>query len=361
MICRRIQNVLTTILALAVLTLVSQSIPGQSPQAATDAKPPVIDLAKAPAPVFDDPVWNGATDPFVIWNPVKRLWHMYYTQRRATLPEFKGVDWVHGTAIGIATSPDGLEWKYAGVCQGDHDLSEPLKAKGLGPEPGITWWAPCFVYEAGVFHMFVTRVEGVYTNWQGQRQILHFTSADGLTWKYVSACALASDRVIDASVYRIKDTWQMVYKNEAAQSRTFRAESRDLVEWTNSVQVTPDGSQEAPFVFRWKSAWWLIVDYVNNRGLRIYRSDNGIDGWKLNNTVLAAADGKRPKDNAVGHHPGIVVQELRPGEEQCVIYYFTHQGLRSVIQVAELELDAEGKVVCNRNKYVRSEPKIAPL
>src|SRR5262245_21271848 len=56
--------------------------------------PPAIDVAHAPAPLFDDPQWHGATDPFVIWNPVKGLWCMYYTQRRATLEEVHGVDWV---------------------------------------------------------------------------------------------------------------------------------------------------------------------------------------------------------------------------------------------------------------------------
>src|SRR5262245_53782668 len=94
--------------------------PAAEPGSAT--APPTIDIADAPAPLFDDPQWHGATDPFVIWNPVKNLWYMYYTQRRATLEGVHGVDWVHGSAIGIATSKDGLDWKSAGACQGDHDL-----------------------------------------------------------------------------------------------------------------------------------------------------------------------------------------------------------------------------------------------
>src|SRR5271157_1312103 len=121
-----------------------------------------IDIAHAPAPLFDDPVFHGASDPFVIWNPVKGEWFMYYTQRRASLANPRGVNWVHGSAIGIATSTDGTDWKYLGTCQGDHDLSEPLKGRGLGPEPGVTWWAPCYVYENKTFHMFVTLVDGVY-------------------------------------------------------------------------------------------------------------------------------------------------------------------------------------------------------
>ncbi|MGA2231922.1 MAG: hypothetical protein ABSH22_13580, partial [Tepidisphaeraceae bacterium] len=112
---------------LPLLFLVAAPLRAQT-TAPSDAAP--IDIAHAPAPLFDDPVWHGASDPFVIWNPVKSLWFMYYTQRRATLPNPNGVDWVHGSAIGIATSPDGAHWTYAGTCKGDHDLSDPMAAQG---------------------------------------------------------------------------------------------------------------------------------------------------------------------------------------------------------------------------------------
>jgi beta-xylosidase len=132
---------------------------------------------------------------------------MYYTQRRATLPNPNGVDWVHGSAIALATSEDGFTWKYLGTCQGDHDLSEPLKAAGKGPEPGLTWWAPCLLYENKMFHMWVVLVDGVYRNWMGDRNIVHFTSEDGIAWKYADTCKLSSDRVIDPTVYKVKDLW----------------------------------------------------------------------------------------------------------------------------------------------------------
>jgi predicted GH43/DUF377 family glycosyl hydrolase len=307
-------------------------------------------MAHAPAPLFDDPEWHGATDPFVIWNPAKRLWFMYYTQRRATLENPTGVNWVHGSKIGIATSKDGTKWSYLGTAKGDHDLSDPLAAKGLGPEPGVTWWAPGFVYHDKTFHMFVTLVDGIYSKWIGQRHILHFTSADGVTWKYINTCQLSSDRVIDPMVYRIKDTWYMVYKDEAAGSRTYVSESKDLIEWTNDRPMTNEGHQEAPFVFHWQDAYWMIVDALGDKGLRIYKSANGIDQWEYNSTVLAAPDGTRPKDNNVGHHPGIVVQSTPDGREQCLLFYFTHQDRQTVMQLAELQLDADGKVFCNRNK-----------
>jgi hypothetical protein len=338
-----------------VLLLLAAATPLVNCAAAqSTAPPPVpvpIDIARAPAPLFDDPVWHGATDPFVIWNPVKKQWFMYYTQRRATLQNPKGVDWVHGSAIGIAVSGDGRAWEYLGTCKGDHGLTDPLKAAGNGPEPGITWWAPCFLCQNNVFHMWVSLVDGIYTNWTGSRNIVHFTSEDGIDWKYSDTCQLSSNRVIDPTVYRVGDTWYMVYKDEANHSRTYRSESKDLIDWTHAAAVGPDGSQEAPFVFHWKNAWWLIVDAVSNRGLRIYRSETGIDNFVLNNTVLAAADGTRPRDNNIGHHPGIVLQGGPNHDEQCLVFYFTHQGNQTVIQLAELELAPDGKVICNRNKY----------
>jgi len=356
--------IVSLFLGLAVHPLTAQPSTAQPPtaqpptaQPSTQPTNPVpIDIARAPAPLFDDPVFHGASDPFVIWNPVKRQWFMYYTQRRATLANPNGVDWVHGSAIGIATSTDGTDWKYLGTCQGDHDLSEPLKGNGLGPEPGVTWWAPCFVYEGNTFHMFVTEVDGVYTRWMGNRNILHFASDDGVTWKFINTCALNSNRVIDPTVYRTNDTWYMVYKDEAAGSHTYLSRSKDMLQWTDPVQADSDGSQEAPFVFHWRDSWWLIVDALGSKGLRIYKSPNGIDHWVFNNTVLAAADGTRPRDHAVGHHPGMVIQPGPDGKEQCLLFYFTHQRSQTVILLAELELGADGKVFCNRNKYAATQP-----
>ena len=65
--------------------------------------------------------------------------------------------------------------------------------------------------------MWVVLVDGVYTNWTGTRNILHFTSDDGITWKYLSTAKLASDRVIDPTVYRVGDvgTWSTRTKPKA--------------------------------------------------------------------------------------------------------------------------------------------------
>jgi hypothetical protein len=306
------------------------------------AEPAKIDIEHAPAPLFDDPVWHGASDPFVIWMPGKGEdrkgeWWMYYTQRRAALENPHGVDWVHGSAIGIAASKDGVNWKYLGVCQGDENLGDPLKAQ-------ITWWAPCYLWDAGKLHMFVTKVHGIFTSWTGDRTIEHFTSDDGLNWKFVSTLKLSSMRCIDPMVLKIGDQHYIWYKDEAKGSHTWMAHSKDLNDWEVDQEVIGGRGHEAPFVWRWHNAYWLIVDA--GRGLPVYRSETGTGDWKLNNTLLADSDGKRLHDNAPGKHPGIVLED-----DRCIIYYFTHQGQRTEIQIAELTIDDAGKIQCDRNKY----------
>lgn len=60
----------------------------------------------APKPLFRDPVFDGAADPVVVWNPAAQKWWMFYTNRRANAPGLSGVAWVHGCRIGIAESAD---------------------------------------------------------------------------------------------------------------------------------------------------------------------------------------------------------------------------------------------------------------
>ena len=56
-----------------------------------------------PSPLFRDPIYDCPTDPTVIWNEKEEQWYLLYTQRRATDVPI-GVSWVHGTALGVATS-----------------------------------------------------------------------------------------------------------------------------------------------------------------------------------------------------------------------------------------------------------------
>ena len=96
------------------------------------------------------------------------------------------------------------------------------------------------------------------------------------------------------------------------------------------IPVPGDDSQ---VIYVWFDA---LCNYVTALGygsgadgkgvLRLYQSETGTNNFVYNNTVLGVADGTRPWDNAVGHHPGIVMQGGAEGEDQCVLFYFTQRG-----------------------------------
>ncbi len=46
-----------------------------------------------------------------------------------------------------------------------------------------------------------------------------------------------------------------------------------------------------------------------------------------------------------------------PGNEQLLLFYFTHDGNRTVMQLAEITLGDDGKLVCDRNRYAGSSPR----
>src|SRR5512139_3120877 len=73
--------------------------------AATDIRP--LRGREVKKPLFRDPIYDGAADPVVIWNKQQKKWWMLYTNRRANIIDSTGVQWVHGTRIGIAESVDG--------------------------------------------------------------------------------------------------------------------------------------------------------------------------------------------------------------------------------------------------------------
>jgi predicted GH43/DUF377 family glycosyl hydrolase len=324
--------------AVAVMVLLGASLALAGGEPAKLAAEPAFPIEKAPAPLFDDPLWHGAADPTVIWSPVDKEWRIYYTQRRAALKNPHGVDWCHGSAIGIATSKDGIQWRYDGICTGDQGLGEPIKQN-------CSWWAPCVIFHDGQFHLFVARVDGIYTKWTGKRTILHFTSQDGKAWKYEMTLPLSSDNCIDPCIYQIGGKWYVWYKDEGHGSKTYCAESPDLKTWKVLGRAVSDVSHEAPLVWHWKGVYWMIVDAWG--GLRIYRSTDGLSNWQYNTTILAAP-GKREKDGVKGGHPYVLEQG-----DRAIVFYHVHyaNGTETVLQAAELEMGPAGKVICDRDKY----------
>jgi hypothetical protein len=298
----------------------------------------------APAPLFRDPIYDGAADPVVIWNRQEKNWWLLYTQRRANA-EGPGVAWVHGCDIGVARSADdGRSWRYLGVLP------------GLEFERGRnTFWAPEILWHEGAYHMYASYVPGVPRDWSGPRRILHYESPDLWQWTFQGPLTLSSDRVIDACVEHIApNRWRMWYKDEAHGSHTYAADSPDLRQWTVEGEVIGGKGHEGPNVFSWKNQWWMITDHWD--GLGVFRSSDALRWTRQANNILREP-GTRPDDGVKGGHADVLVQG-----DDAWIFYFTHPGRvpaagnadtyatrRSSIQVAKLEL-AGAEVICRRDE-----------
>jgi hypothetical protein len=117
----------------------------------------------APKPLYRDPVFDGAADPTLIWNPLAKKWWMFYTDRRANVRGLGGVTWVHGTPIGIAESADGgAHWKFVGMAQ----IDLPDEFGGTN----VTCWAPDVTRAPdGTWQMFLAVVPGIFPDWNHPR------------------------------------------------------------------------------------------------------------------------------------------------------------------------------------------------
>ena len=213
---------------------------------------------KVQKPLYRDPKEDGAADPVVVWNKQEKVWYMLYTNRRAKVEGLTGVSWVHGTAIGIARSTDGVQWEYLDT------------AKFEEPYTNMTLWAPDVIEDKGTYHMYLTVVPGIFEDWNHPRSIAHFTSKDLLNWSYVSTLALSSEKVIDASVFALPTGgWRMWYNNEKDGKSVYYADSPDLRTWQDKGKALATRG-EGPKDFAWKDFYWMVVDTW--KGLAIYRS-----------------------------------------------------------------------------------------
>jgi hypothetical protein len=301
----------------------------------------------ASKPLFRDPVFDGAADPVVVYNRAEKKWFMLYTNRRANVPNLRGVEWVHGTPIGIAESSDGgATWTYRGQAKIEY-----------GTEPH-SYWAPDVIWNDGTYHMFLTYVPGMHHDWSGTREIVHLTSKDLLTWTDPKPLKLSSDRVIDASVARLPSGgWRLWYNNERDRKSIYFADSADLISWRDRGKAIGDQPGEGPKVFRWKDRFWMIVDVWD--GLGVYSSDD-TEHWTRQKSNLLQGGGKGSDDGVKGSHADVVVSG-----DRAYLFYFTHPGRtpgnekkdtveqrRSSIQVVELR-EKDGQLTCDRDQPTR--------
>jgi len=299
----------------------------------------------ADKPLFRDPIYDGAADPTLIWNDKEKKWFMFYTNRRANIGG-NGVSWVHGTPIGIAESSDGAHWKYKANCNINYVLKD------------ATYWAPDVIKYKDTYHMYLTIVPGIFEDWQHPRTIIHLTSKNLIDWDFESELKLASERCIDASVFRLPDgTWRMYYNNEKEGKSIYYADSPDLYNWIDSGKKVVKDRGEGPKVFNWKGKNWMVTDAW--KGLSVYSSEDFVN-WNRQEKNILEIPGIGQDDQVIGGHADIVVNG-----DKAYVFYFTHTGRtpenkgidsyetrRSSIQVAELEY-SNGEIICNRDKPVQ--------
>lgn len=298
------------------------------------------------APLFRDPIYDAPTDPVIVWNNREKLWWMLYTQRRSGYHSI-GVAHIHGTAIGVASSKDGSKWLYRGTLP------------HLDFEPGHnTFWAPEIIFAEGKYHMYVSYIRGIPTDWNYPRHIVHYTADDMWDWHFENVLKLSSDKVIDACVYKTSSsTYKMWYKDEKHDSHTFSAVSSDLYNWTVCGEEISFNSHEGPNVFEFKGKKWMITDEWN--GLGVYTTENFSD-WTRTGVILRDG-GSRNGDGVMANHADVVVCN-----ENAYIFYFTHpffknkdrhsdgfvigsEESRTCIQVAKLGYDGK-TLTCDRDE-----------
>lgn len=313
-----------------------------------DGADPSLAVADAPAPLYRDPIYDGAADPSVMYDAASETWWLLYTQRRANA-DVPGKGWIHGSEIGVATSDDGgRSWLYRGTL--DVDVA-----------PGHnTLWAPEIIHHDGTYHVYVSYIDGVPQTWDRPRDILHVTN-DALTldgWTVEGALDLSSDRVIDPDVHRLPDgTWRMWYKDERADSATLVADSPDLASWEAAESPTvADPPHEAPVVFEYEGYYWLLADSWD--GLTAWRSPDA-ESWTRQDGRLLDEAGVREGDDWHGGHPDAVVTE-----DGAFVVYHVHQSMddefatadrtgrarQTALQIAPLDIE-DGWLVCDRDRY----------
>jgi hypothetical protein len=308
-----------------------------------------FDIANAPAPLFRDPVTDGAADPSVVWHAGEKAWYIFYTQRRANVALPPAESWYMGTKIAIAKSADqGRTWNYVGTAQG---LSRGMKDE--------TFWAPHVFEDNGTWHLFVTFIPKVVKAAKGQPVICHYTSKDMVAWEYSDTVDVKSDDIIDPGVVKLRDgRWLMVFRDCRQQNRTAKVVSPDLRNWTRLDDLTGTGAHEAPVVLFWKNKFWMFIDEW--KGIGAYESDDGIK-YTQNSLILDKA-GKRADDGYFGSHPGVAL-----AGDRAFVFYHVHAGRkigvdtptldqkgiefkRTSLQVAEIELK-DGKISCDRDNH----------
>lgn len=293
----------------------------------------------APAPLFKDPPYDGASDPTIVWVDQDKAWWIFYTARRVKncTGVCSGVSWVFGSNYGIASSYDGgASWQYRGVAKltGKKDLNWDGNQN--------TFWAPEVVYDAPTktYHMYASITPGILTDWnEGAAVIVHLSAKDPLNgWAYDQIPYKVIHKGIDPVVRKLGDGRNTMWGKNGD-----LLQSTDYVNWTN-VGSAPTGG-EGPYVFFWKGYYWMFRDPTSATptGLWVKRSTDGRTWTSQGALILSETNGTRLGDNTDGKHPSVVLQ----GDKGYVVYFSEGGNDGTCLQVAELNV-ANGILSANR-------------
>jgi hypothetical protein len=320
-----------------------------------------------PSPIFIDPNYHGSCDPEVIYNPADSAWYIYYTARKGNRENT-----FLGTPLGVIRSKNLVDWQFLGYCKFD--------GVGGAKDAGETFWAPAITVANNTMHMFVTWKPDTLPllgAWGGPGKIVHYQTSvnDPVNgWSKVADMHDTTMNSLDATVYFDSGNYHVWYKGKAkgqSKNELYHLVSSDLYNWEEAgfsqsdvFNAAASGSnfEEAPYVFDWKGAKWLITDPHN--GLFVYKGYDG-DKWKFQGTILKEG-GIRLYDTSMARHCSVAVVDGR-----AFIFYHVEpwrdykgkpifkqpvKNRRSVIQMAELEL-VDGILTCDRNKEISFELK----
>lgn len=290
----------------------------------------------APAPLFRDPIYDGAADPVMVWSREEKCWWMLFSARRANAPT-QDVAAYYGTRIGTASTPDhGKTWIFRGYLDLEFE-------KGWN-----TFWAPDIIYHNGEYHMFIVYIKGVRNHWGGDANIVHFTGKNLFDWKYQGPLTLSSSKVIDATIFQLPNgKFRIWYKDETRGANTMMSESSDLVHWETSKEPAIGGrAHEGPKVFKYQNYYWMLTDEW--QGMRVYRSAD-LDHWEKQGLILDKP-GTREDDKPSGAHGDVLVFG-----DKAYVFYFTHPGRA---KHGELKPDPDGNMFYTNH---RTTIQVAPL